>query len=219
MKIMSLVGCVSLRRSLDWMIGFIDTTWNYRQLQHRPWFTHFTLHGYTRTSALILHKSYRGNGFTTVSLQHTRGLFPQPNSFLAISSQSFDCHLQRLSQFWQLLHYQAHILTGWCLETQLTQIIFFVFLKPLGTDRTENTASVWLRCVSMPLHSNGRGADHTEITALLFRGNVFTQLFHSDGCTRHISHRDYFSVVACEHYLATAVSLAPQFLLWANTPQ
>jgi hypothetical protein len=32
-------------------------------------------------------------------------LFPQPNSFLDISSQSFDCHLLRLSQFFFLVLY------------------------------------------------------------------------------------------------------------------
>jgi hypothetical protein len=41
---------------------------------------------------------------------------------------------------------------------------------------------------------------------------VFTQ-------SRHISYRESSSIVACGHYLATAVSLPPQFLLWANMPQ
>jgi hypothetical protein len=49
-------------------------------------------------------------------------------------------------------------------------------------------------------------------------GNMFAQLFHRNGYTRHISYRDNSSVVACELYLATALSLAPQFLLWENTP-
>jgi hypothetical protein len=32
-----------------------------------------------------------------------------------------------------------------------------------------------------------------------------------------VTYRDNFSIVVCRHYLATAVSLAPQFLFWANT--
>jgi hypothetical protein len=59
----------------------------------------------------------------------------------------------------------------------------------------------------------------SSIVIWILRGKVFTQLFHSNGCTRHISYRDNSCIVACDHYLATAVSLAPQFLLWANTPQ
>jgi hypothetical protein len=35
----------------------------------------------------------------------------------------------------------------------------------------------------------------------------------------HVTYRDTTSIVACGHYLATAVSLAPQFLLRANTPE
>jgi hypothetical protein len=47
--------CVTYRRVLDWMIGFIDTI--YIQLvtkiiQRYRWSTHFTFHRYTRTSVL-----------------------------------------------------------------------------------------------------------------------------------------------------------------------
>jgi hypothetical protein len=45
------------------------------------------------------------------------------------------------------------------------------------------------------------------------------QSLHNNGCRRRISYRHKSSVVACRHYLATAVSLASRFLLWANTPQ
>jgi hypothetical protein len=48
---------------------------------------------------------------------------------------------------------------------------------------------------------------------------MFTQLFHSNGCTLHISFRDNSPIAVCGHYLGMTVSLAPQFLLWANTPQ
>jgi hypothetical protein len=56
-------------------------------------------------------------------------------------------------------------------------------------------------------------------TPLLVLRDVFTQSIYSNGCTRHISYRDNTSIVACGHYLATAVSLAPQFLLSATTSQ
>jgi hypothetical protein len=43
--------------------------------------------------------------------------------------------------------------------------------------------------------------------------HVLTQSLHSNDCT----YRDTFSIVACGHYLATAVSPAPHFLLWTNS--
>jgi hypothetical protein len=90
---------------------------------------------------------------------------------------------------------------------------------------TQKTASVLLRRrVSGPLHNKGRCGEHIEnscsiVAWIRLRGNVFTQLFHSTGCTRHISYRNNSSIVACWHYQATALSLALQFLLWANTPK
>jgi hypothetical protein len=66
---------------------------------------------------------------------------------------------------------------------------------------------------------HGPHRKHRSIVAWIsLRGNVFAQLFHSNGCTRHISYRDNSSIIACGHYLATAVFLV-HFLLWANTPQ
>jgi hypothetical protein len=41
---------------------------------------------------------------------------------------------------------------------------------------------------------------------------VLTKSLHSNGSTRHM-YRDSPSIVACGSYLATAFSLAPQFLL------
>jgi hypothetical protein len=69
-------------------------------------------------------------------------------------------------------------------------------LYPLGTDRTENISSL--------------------VACIRLRGNAFTKLFHSNGCTRHISYHDT-SIGARGYYLATAVSVPPQFSLWANT--
>jgi hypothetical protein len=69
-----------------------------------------------------------------------------------------------------------------------------------------------------------RGGPHRKhsspiVAWIRLLGNVFVELFHSNGCTHDISYRDNSSIVACEHYLSTAVFLAPQFFLSANTPQ
>jgi hypothetical protein len=60
--------------------------------------THFTAHRCIRTRILSLHKPYPGNGFITISLsfQITHEVFlAQPNSFLAISSQSSSTAISR----------------------------------------------------------------------------------------------------------------------------
>jgi hypothetical protein len=116
------------------------------------------------------------------------------NHSTAISRDSLSSSVQFL------LCSQAHIPAGWRLETQLTQTIFFVlFITPRhGRHRKQSSYIVaWIR----------------------LRGNVLTPSLHSNGCTRHISYCDNSAIVACGNYLATAVFLAPQFLLWANTPQ
>jgi hypothetical protein len=66
---------------------------------------------------------------------------------------------------------------------------------------------------------NGQHRKHSSSIVACIRSsrNLFPQLVYSNGCTRHISFHDNSSTVACGHYLAIAVSLAPQFLLWANT--
>jgi hypothetical protein len=58
--ILSLVGAVTIRRALDWMIGYIDTlhtllgtTGNYSAIADLH--THFTVHRYTHTRVLNLH--------------------------------------------------------------------------------------------------------------------------------------------------------------------
>jgi hypothetical protein len=51
-------------------------------IQRYRWSTHFTVHSYTRTRILSLHKSYPGNGFITVSLSlqiKREDFFSQPN--------------------------------------------------------------------------------------------------------------------------------------------
>jgi hypothetical protein len=59
------------------------------------------------------------------------------------------------------------------------------------------------------------------VACIPLNGNAYTrtQFFHSNDSTRHNLYCDTTFICACGYYLATAVSMAPQFLLWANTPQ
>jgi hypothetical protein len=70
-----------------------------------------------------------------------------------------------------------------------------------------------LLCVFITSRHGPQHRKHSSsiVACIRFSGNVFTQLFHSNDCKRHISYRDNSSIVLCGHYLATAVS--PQFLL------
>jgi hypothetical protein len=70
-----------------------------------------------------------------------------------------------------------------------------------------------------PSARNPQKHSSSVVAWIRFRGNLLTKLFHRNGCTRHISYRDNSHIVACGHYLVTAVSLAPQFFLWTNAPQ
>jgi hypothetical protein len=65
------------------------------------------------------------------------------------------------------------------------------------------------------------GADPQRAPLLLLSvtAYVLIQSLNSNGCTHLISYRDNSCIVACGHYLAAAVSLAPEFFLWPNTSQ
>jgi hypothetical protein len=80
-----------------------------------------------------LHYSYPGNGFQHSSYVTRKVFFffSRPNSFVAISLSSLlQVPTPELDSI-QFLCSQARIVAGWRLETQLTQIIFFVhFITP-----------------------------------------------------------------------------------------
>jgi hypothetical protein len=75
------------------------------------------------------------------------------------------------------------------------------------------TRRVTVRYSAPPPHGQHRKHSSFIAKCIHFRGNMFTQLFRSNDCTRDISLRDISFVFACGHYLATAVSVAPHFLL------
>jgi hypothetical protein len=109
----------------------------------------------------------------------------------------------------QFLCTQAHILAGWHFETQLTQLLLWTASTYFTS--VQSTDLNWTRSVeSYDLIAYPQATPRLllyDVTAY-----VLTQSLHSNGCTRHITYRDNSSIVACEHYLATAVSLATQFL-------
>jgi hypothetical protein len=86
----------------------IHTTRNYRQLQGYRWSTHFT----NRYDTLSLHSPIVVSWqriYNILTVTASRMKSSQNNSFLAVSSQSFDCHLQGLSQVSQLAWQPSYI--------------------------------------------------------------------------------------------------------------
>jgi hypothetical protein len=89
----------------------------------------------------------------------------------------------------------------------------------LHTRRYTLTQTIFVFSITQRHEAQQRKHRSSIVARIHLCGNALIQLFHDNGCTRHISYRDTSCVVACEHYLATAISLSPQFLLSANTPQ
>jgi hypothetical protein len=103
------LGVVTIRRGMDLMIGFIENLCIHNSelqtitalplictLYSSPLHTH-----QCPQSTLVVSWQRVYNAYCHYSIHEV--CFSQPNFFPAISSQSFDCRLQRLSQFfWQL---------------------------------------------------------------------------------------------------------------------
>jgi hypothetical protein len=79
------------------------------------------------------------------------------------------------------------------------------------------TQTIFFVLFITPGHGPHRKHSSSIVAHTCLRGNTPTQLFHSNGHTHYISYHGNYLIVVCGHYLATAISLAPQFLLWANT--
>jgi hypothetical protein len=95
-------------------------------------------------------------------------------------------------------------------------IFFFLFLLNYSANcqlwNSTDSNDLSFPCIT---HRHGLHRKHSSsiIVCIGLRKNTFTQLFHSNDCTRHISYRDISSFAACWHYLATALSLYSQFAL------
>jgi hypothetical protein len=113
----------------------------------------------------------------------------------SISGQS---HLGLVTIFY-CLRFQTSlfVLTCW---TVLPQTIFFLLFITL-------------------LHGLRRKRRSSIVARISLRGNAFIQLLPCNSCTRHILYHDTSPIAASGRCLATAASLPPQFLLWANTSQ
>jgi hypothetical protein len=114
-------------------IGWLDLLTPYshnselQAAQRYCWSTHLEVHRCTSTRILNLHKSYRGNGFGTVSLSLKithEGFFSECNFFLV-----------NILDWIQLLCSEAHIMAGWLLQTRLSTLccaVEFFFITTLN---------------------------------------------------------------------------------------
>jgi hypothetical protein len=84
------LDCVTLRRSMHWIIVFVEPYIQppeLKTMQPYRWSTPFTVHRHTRIRFLSLHQSYPGNGFIAVPLSPQithEGFFSKPNFFIVI---------------------------------------------------------------------------------------------------------------------------------------
>jgi hypothetical protein len=200
------MGCAWLIDGvLDWMSGFIDTlytplgtTGNYSNIALSTLYSS-PIHTHKGSQPLLVLSWQRIHNSPTATAAHYEVFFSQPNSFLAIYSQLF-CKLATQE-----------------LDSNLILAAWDSSLYSLRAAPIENTVSsivaYWLTAAEMCL-------PHRCLTSAR-RGPTENAACNTSSIVawRH-SVRDAFLCCMCTgHYLATAVSLPPQFLLRANTPQ
>jgi hypothetical protein len=93
------------------------------------------------------------------------------------------------------------------------------FTSPPTTRRVTVEVLILFVLFITPQHGPHRKHSASIVVWISLRWKVSTQSLCNSGCARHVSYGDNSSVIVCGQYLATAVSLALNFLLWANTPQ
>jgi hypothetical protein len=120
--------------------------------------------------------------------------------------------LSRVQVPWDLRPYftVSHLRLSFSSPPTTRRVAVEVF-DPASTRVGWRSVSLCLFIISR--HGPHRKHSSSIVAWIRLCGNMFRQLLHSNSCTRDILYHDNSSTVACELYLATAVSLVPQFLL------
>jgi hypothetical protein len=159
------------------------------------------------------HQTFPGNGFNTVEILQ----LPWPRRCPLINTPHLNSQLHlpnsRLTAHLEIWNSTVKVKVTLRLAVYRQSVRLVV--KPLEThDQNFWNSTDFFVLFIIPRHGpQHRKHSYSFVACIRLRGNAFTQLFRRNSCARHISYRDTSSIVACEHYLATAVSLAPQLLL------
>jgi hypothetical protein len=182
------LGCVTYSRIFYWMIGFIDTL--YIELQVIPRYRYSTHFPVYRYIRIRV-------------LSHHKSLLGNSSQqWLFLCKVSTRCYLvTNLSNG----DFSASV-DCWLTLQNCTQLYCTRSLTELG--RLSRITSEWTHREHRLRH---------RFCCWLTSLRTFI-LNRSTATAVRVTYRDNSSTVLCRHYLATAISLPPQFLHWANTP-
>jgi hypothetical protein len=151
------------------------------------------------------------------SLSHSKYHCTRAHIQFSLYSWIFNSHLN--SQFLYYLRTQ-----------ELIAVLILAALNPLtynlGAAPTENSACnissivAWCYCIHAYSVTPWQWLYASHLVSWQFlcccMMSLRTCLLSHSMAMNDISYPDNSSIIACRHYLATAVSLAPQFLIWAH---